>query len=135
VSPASRFAARRPLVALYALFALAAGARSAVQLTTRADQAPLPYALSALAAAVYLIAAVALTRPGKTARRVALGACTLELAGVVAVGTVSVAAPDTFPDATVWSHFGRGYGHLPLVLPLLGLAVLVRHHAAPNTAR
>ena len=26
-----------------------------------------------------------------------------------------------FPDKTVWSHFGSGYGFVPLVLPVLGL--------------
>ena len=29
--------------------------------------------------------------------------------------------PDAFPDKTVWSHFGQGYGFVPLVLPVLGL--------------
>jgi hypothetical protein len=24
-------------------------------------------------------------------------------------------------EPTVWSHFGSGYGYLPLVLPVLGL--------------
>ena len=52
----------RVLVALYAIFALAAGARAAVQLSTRFDQAPLAYLLSALAAVVYVVATVALTR-------------------------------------------------------------------------
>jgi hypothetical protein len=26
-----------------------------------------------------------------------------------------------FPDDTVWSVFGRGYGFVPLILPLVGL--------------
>ena len=33
-----------------------------------------------------------------------------------------------FPDATVWSGYGRGYGFVPLVLPVLGLLWL-RHKA------
>ena len=38
----------RVLVALYGVFALAAGARAAVQLSTRFSEAPLAYLLSAL---------------------------------------------------------------------------------------
>ena len=105
----------RLLVALYALFALAAGARAAVQL---ASEVTLPYVLSAVAAAVYLVAAIAWVRG---ARRVATVACGVELAGVLLVGTLSLADPDAFPDETVWSGFGAGYGYVPLVLPVLGL--------------
>ena len=43
----------RALVAVYGVFALAATARSLVQLATKADEAPLAYALSAVAALVY----------------------------------------------------------------------------------
>ncbi len=49
-------------------------------------------------------------------------ACTFELAGVIAVGTASVADPAAFTDETVWSQFGSGYGFVPLLLPLAGLA-------------
>ena len=31
-----------------------------------------------------------------------------------------------FPDETVWSGYGRGYFFVPLVLPVLGLALLLR---------
>jgi hypothetical protein len=48
------------------------------------------------------------------------------MAGVLVVGTSSVVEPSWFPDATVWSEFGQGYGYLPLVLPFVGLAWLVR---------
>jgi hypothetical protein len=112
------------LATAYSVFALAAGARSAVQIASRFEQAPLAYILSALAAAVYLVLAVAIARPGPTARRVALAACSLELCGVLAVGTVSELRPDLFADETVWTGFGSGYGYLPLVLPLCGLAWL-----------
>lgn len=109
------------LVAAYAVFALAAGARSAVQLLTRFAEAPLAYVLSAFAAAVYLVATLALRRSGPVARRVAWTAVGTELAGVLAVGSVSVARPDWFPDQTVWSTYGLGYGFVPLALPVLGL--------------
>ena len=32
--------------------------------------------------------------------------------------------PELFPDATVWSDYGAGYGWLPLVLPFVGIAWL-----------
>ncbi|GAB3352738.1 hypothetical protein [Modestobacter lapidis] len=116
----------RVLVALYGVFALAASARAAVQLATRFDQAPLAYLLSALAAVVYVVATVGLVRGGRQGRRTALVACALELAGVLAVGTLSLADPAAFPDETVWSGFGRGYLYIPLVLPVLGLLWLRR---------
>lgn len=126
--------ASRLLVALYAVFALAAGARAGVQLATRFDEAPLAYLLSALAAAVYLVATVALAR-GAAGRRVALIAITVELVGVLVVGTLSLADAAAFPDETVWSGYGRGYLYIPLVLPVLGLALLLRRRNGPATGR
>ena len=114
----------RALVAVYGIFALAAGARAAVQLSTRFDQAPLAYLLSALAAVVYLIATAGLVRGGRSGRRTALVAITVELVGVLVVGTLSLADPAAFPDETVWSAYGRGYFFVPLVLPVLGLLLL-----------
>jgi hypothetical protein len=111
------------LVAVYGVFALAAGARAAVQLATRFSEAPVAYLLSALAAVVYLVATVALARGG---RRTALTAISVELAGVLVVGTLSLADPAAFPDETVWSAFGRGYLFIPLVLPVVGLLWLRR---------
>jgi hypothetical protein len=114
----------RVLVAVYAVFALAAGARAAVQLATRFDEAPLAYTLSAVAAVVYVLATVGLARGGRGGRRTALVACAVELAGVLVVGVLSLADPAAFPDETVWSGFGQGYGYVPLVLPVLGLLYL-----------
>ena len=116
----------RVLVAVYGTFALAAGARATVQLATRFDEAPLAYLLSAFAAAVYLVATVALARGGPGGRRTALVAITVELVGVLVVGTLSLADPGAFPDETVWSAYGRGYLFVPLVLPVLGLLLLRR---------
>jgi hypothetical protein len=115
----------RVLVAVYAVFALAATARSAVQIGTHFDDARLAYSLSAVAAVVYIVATVALARGGR-ARPIAWAACGLEAVGVATVGTISVVASDRFPDATVWSVYGQGYGYVPAVLPLLGLAWLWR---------
>ena len=108
----------RLLVAVYGVFAIAASSRAGLQLATEFAVAPVAYLLSALAAVVYLVATVALAR---SARRLALVACGFELAGVLVVGTLSVLLPEAFPDQTVWSGYGAGYGFVPLVLPLLGL--------------
>jgi hypothetical protein len=103
----------RVLVAVYGVFAVAAGARAAVQLAWQFDEAPLAYLLSALAAVVYVVATVGLA---------------IELLGVLAVGTLSLADPAAFPDSTVWSGYGSGYGFIPLALPVLGLLWL-RHQS------
>ena len=42
-------------------------------------------------------------------------------------------APGLFPDDTVWSRFGAGYGWVPAVLPFLGLAWL--WHTRPGRAQ
>jgi hypothetical protein len=128
----------RALAGVYGFFALAAGARAGWQLATRFDEAPLAYLLSALAAAIYLVAAVGLARRGAAARTVALVCCTIELVGVLAVGTLSLLAGEVFPRATVWSYYGLGYGFVPLVLPVLGLlwlrrAVVRRDAGHPTT--
>ena len=111
----------RVLVGLYALFALAAGARAGVQIATKFDEAPLAFVLSAVAAAIYLLATVGFIRGTAGGRRLAIACCAAELVGVVAVGTASLVDRAAFPDATVWSVYGRGYGFVPLVLPVLGL--------------
>ncbi len=116
----------RVLVAVYGVLGIAATGRSAVQLLGEPGRAPLAYSLSLLAAVIYLVATASLLRSTPAARRVALGACTVEAVGVLVVGALTYAAPDLFPDKTVWSHFGQGYGFLPLVLPFLGLAWLRR---------
>jgi hypothetical protein len=116
----------RLLVAIYALFALSASARAGVQIATKFGHAPVAYLLSAFAGMVYILATVTLTAGSPAARRIAVVSCSVELAGVLAVGTWSLADPATFPDATVWSGYGSGYGFVPLVLPVFGLLWLRR---------
>src|SRR5215469_9931335 len=116
----------RLLIAVYALFALSASARAAVQIATKFSHAPIAYLLSALAAVIYIVATVTLSVGSPAARRIAVVACSVELVGVLAVGTWSLADRATFPDATVWSGYGSGYGFVPLVLPVLGLLWLRR---------
>jgi len=114
------------LVALYGLFALAATGRATYQIIADFAKAPVSYLLSALAAVVYLVATVGLARGDRTSVRVARVAITTEMVGVVVVGLVSYLLPADFPDKTLWSHFGSGYGYVPLVLPVLGLLWLRR---------
>lgn len=116
----------RVLVAVYAVFALAATGRSSVQVATKFGEAPLPYTLTVLAAVVYVVATLALASSRPAARPVAWVALGVELTGVLVVGALSLVERSWFPDDTVWSRFGAGYGWLPLVLPLAGLAWL-RH--------
>lgn len=108
----------RVLVVVYGVFAVSASARAIVQISRDVTEAPVAYGLSAFAAAVYVVATIALARD---ARPTATAAVLIELVGVLVVGVVSLALPEEFPRDTVWSAFGRGYGFVPLVLPVVGL--------------
>lgn len=118
----------RLLIAVYATFALSSTARATYQLVTKFDEAPVSYLLSALAAIIYVVATVALARQGRRWQRIAFVAIAIELVGVLVVGTVTLLDPGDFPADTVWSIYGRGYGFIPLILPVLGLLWL-RHEA------
>lgn len=122
----------RILVAVYGVFALAATARATVQLATKFQEAPLAYLLSAFAGVVYIVATITLARSTRISRRLATVAITVELVGVLTVGTLSVIDPAAFPSATVWSVYGIGYGFVPVVLPVLGLGWLWRTRPRPN---
>jgi hypothetical protein len=126
VRAARRSGPGRVLIAVYGVFALAAGARAGVQIGTKFHEAPVAYLLSAFAAVVYIVATVTLARSGRTSHRIAVTSCTIELVGVIAIGTYSLTDKAAFPDATVWSGYGSGYGYVPLVLPMLGLLWLWR---------
>lgn len=120
-APAARRISRgfgRVLVVVYGVFAVSASARAIVQISRDVTEAPVAYGLSAFAAAVYVVATIALARD---ARRTATAAVLIELVGVLVVGVVSLALPEEFPRDTVWSALGRGYGFVPLVLPIVGL--------------
>ena len=111
----------RILVALYAIMAIGATARSVFALATKFELAPLAYSLSAVAAAVYILATVTLARGDSGSRRIAKACITFELIGVLVVGTLSLVDPAAFQKASVWSWFGLEYLLLPLALPILGL--------------
>ncbi|MFE2053234.1 hypothetical protein [Streptomyces sp. NPDC059459] len=123
------------LVWLYGVMVVGAVSRSAYQIATEFDRAPLPYTLSAIAGVVYGFITYTLVRGGETARRVALVCCAAELVGVLAVGTWTLVEPSAFPDATVWSDFGMGYLFIPVLLPLSALFWLRRARTASRPAR
>lgn len=124
----------RVLIAVYAVFAVSASARAGVQIATDFSAAPVAYVLSAFAAAVYVVATISLASATSRSRSVAWLSVGTEMVGVVLVGAISLALPEVFPEATVWSTFGAGYGFVPLVLPILGLAWLWRTRRPKVTA-
>lgn len=126
---------RRVLVALYAIFALAATARAVVQIATVFDTAPLAYLLSLLSGLVYLAAMTGLLSTRRWARPLAWTACGIELIGVLTIGVASLIDPAAFPHDTVWSRFGSGYGYFPVLLPVLGLMWLRYSRGLPADDR
>lgn len=120
----------RLLIAVYAVFAISATARAGYQILTKFPDAPLAHILSAFAAVVYVVATVSLAKPGRTWFKVSLAAVLVEMLGVIVVGAMSLFDPIAFPHDTVWSLFGRGYGFVPLILPVLGLLWLYRRRPA-----
>ncbi len=120
----------RVLIAVYAILALGATARSVVQIATKFDVAPVAYLLSGLAGLVYILATVALLGRGDTWYRIAWVTIIFEFVGVVTIGALSLFDAAIFPADTVWSYFGRGYLFIPLVLPILGMLWL--RHTRPS---
>ncbi len=113
----------RVLVFVYGIFAVAATARSVVQLSTKASEAPLAYSLSLFSGIVYCLATWALAT---NRRRVALVTVLVELVGVLVIGTLS--HPPDISKSTVWSGYGNGYVYIPVVLPFVGLWWLLTRH-------
>ncbi|MEV6839101.1 hypothetical protein AB0N17_32130 [Streptomyces sp. NPDC051133] len=106
------------LVWFYGVMVVGAVSRSAYQISTDFQRAPLAYALSAVAGLVYGFITYTLIRGGETARRAALVCCAAELAGVLLVGTWTLIDRSAFPDSTVWSYYGAGYVFIPVLLPV-----------------
>lgn len=118
----------RIIVMVYAILALAATARSAFQLLTKFEDAPVAFLLSGASALVYIVATFALGTPGRRAWHVAHAAVWFELIGVSIVGAWSLLdTTGMFHESTVWSNFGVGYGFIPLILPIIGLYWLHKH--------
>jgi len=123
----------RVLIAVYAILALAATARSVYQIASKFSDAPVAYTLSAVAGVVYIVATIALIKRGDVWYRVAWVTIIFELVGVLTVGTLSLVDPVLFQHPSVWSVYGMGYVFIPLVLPILGMLWLYRRRpsAAP----
>ena len=126
--------ARIALIVAYAVLALAALGRSSYQISTKFADAPLAYSVSALSAVLYAVIAVALF---KGLRQLALVGTSIELAGVVIVGTLGYIESSWWPDETVWTGYGSAYGWVPLILPMLALWALVhtRRNASERSSR
>ena len=123
--------ARISLILAYAILALAAIGRSTYQIATKFGDAPLAYSVSALSAVLYLLIAIALWK-GK--ERLALIGTSVELAGVIIVGTLGYVESSWWPDETVWTGYGSAYGWVPLVLPVLALLALLRSRRSTPVA-
>lgn len=124
----------RILIAVYAIFSVAAVSRSAVQIITQFEVAPTAYVLSAVAAVFYIVGTYCMAHASAVSLRVARWSAIIELAGVLVVGTISYVIPGEFPDATVWSHFGSGYLFIPVVLPIAALWWLDRSEKMARAA-
>lgn len=123
--------ARISLILAYAILALAAIGRSTYQIATKFGDAPRAYSVSALSAVLYLLIAIALWK-GK--ERLALIGTSVELAGVIIVGTLGYVESSWWPDETVWTGYGSAYGWVPLVLPVLALWALLRSRRSTPVA-
>lgn len=116
---------RTVLVVVYSIFAISATARSMVQILRDFDKAPVAYSLSLFAALTYVLLAILMSRQNPP-RLFTLIVVAIELSGVVLVGILSLSMPNLFPDATVWSLFGVGYGFAPLLLPLIAAITILK---------
>ena len=124
----------RVIIGIYAVFAIAATSRALFQLLTKFSEAPIAYSLSAFAAVIYIVITVLLWRGTAASMSLARTFIIIELVGVLAVGTLSYVDSAAFPRATVWSHFGEGYGFIPLILPIVGLFYLRKTRTEQESA-
>ena len=120
--------ARIVLIVVYSILGLAATGRATVQILEKFSEAPVAYTVSAISAAIYILVAVALWRGWHT---VALVGTSIELVGVLTVGTLGYVDADLWPDETVWTGYGSGYGWVPLLLPVVALWLLLRERRTP----
>jgi len=124
------------LIFFYGLWALAALGRAAYQYGFRRPADATPTHISTFVGLLYLAIIAGLRRRSARAWRITLALLTVELAGVLIVGTLDLVWRP-FPYASVWSQYGSGYFFMPLLMPLAGLAWLLRRNtrAAYGLAR
>ena len=110
----------------YALWSFSALGRSSWEYLFKQNVATyVPAHLSTFVGVLYIFIIVGLRRRTPRWWRITLALLIVELAGVLIVGTIDVVWRP-FPYATVWSKYGIGYFFMPLVLPFVGLAYLLR---------
>ena len=99
-TPRSTPAPGRFLTAVYGILAFAAIGRVSYQLLLKFDEAPFAYTLSALSAAVYILATVCLVIGSRASHHIAVAACVFEGIGVLVIGTLSFTHPEYFGHTT-----------------------------------
>jgi hypothetical protein len=138
-APRRRLGVGRVLIVVYAILAIGATSRAIFQMATVYSTAPVAITLSALSGVIYILATIALFRPGRTWYRIAWVTISFELLGVIVIGTLSILVPSIFVqgsgvDGTVWSYYGFGYLFIPVVLPVLGMLWLRSRRAQVSEA-
>ncbi|WP_347039595.1 hypothetical protein AAHB37_05635 [Glutamicibacter halophytocola] len=119
----------RVIISVYGILALAATVRGVYQIASKFDEAPVAYTLSLISGLIYILATFSLSSAKPKAWPLSLWAVSIELAGVIVVGILSLTHPEIFAHPSVWSGFGEGYGYIPLVLPMVGLWWLYRNRS------
>jgi hypothetical protein len=110
----------------YALWSFSALGRSSWEYLFKQNVATyVPAHLSTFVGVLYIFIIVGLRRRSPSWWWITLALLVVELAGVLIVGTIDVVW-QPFPYATVWSKYGIGYFFMPLVLPFVGLAYMLR---------
>ncbi len=105
----------------YPVLALSTGFRAVFQLI-EGETINAPW-LTLLGAIFYLTATIGFFKRAVWAWRLSVGILLLESTFTLVIGVLSFTHPDLV-GRNVWQFFGRDYGYLPLIQPLLGLAWL-----------
>ena len=110
----------------YALWAFSALGRSSWEYLFKQNVATyIPAHLSTFVGVLYIFIIVGLRRRSPRWWWITMALLVVELAGVLIVGTIDVVW-QPFPYATVWSKYGIGYFFMPLILPFVGLAYMLK---------
>ncbi len=110
----------------YGLWAFSALGRSSYEYLFKQNvRTYVPAHLSTFVGVLYIFIIVGLRKRSPRWYWITLALLAVELAGVLIVGTIDVVWRP-FPYATVWSNYGIGYFFMPLVLPFVGLAYMLR---------